>query len=215
MVGITPVWDYKFGCVWSTIPTGKIHAHSFVLRPELRIQYTCTYIKNSEHHQFWIRCTYLVFLLQEMILQQIRMPIREDVLGQQFWLSYEYIYVKKSPGIRTWPFFTFPNFVERSMLRLHLSKLWVVPLALQNNRALFGEEKRVKGAEKRGGRGLASEGGEKEKRRVKTGHEMYLFPRAWYVISTYTNGAVQIQVGLGLAENPLQTGLGQLCHSWE
>ena len=37
----------------------NIHAHSFVLGPELRIQYTYTYVKNYEHYQFRLRCTYL------------------------------------------------------------------------------------------------------------------------------------------------------------
>ena len=45
----------------------KIHAHSFVLGPELRIQYTYTYVKHSEHHRFRIRYTYLA-LLTEMCL---------------------------------------------------------------------------------------------------------------------------------------------------
>ena len=37
----------------------KINAHSFVFGPELWIQYTYTYVNNSEHHRFWIRYTYL------------------------------------------------------------------------------------------------------------------------------------------------------------
>ena len=37
----------------------KIHAHCFVSRPELRIQYTYTYANNSEHHRFGMRYTYL------------------------------------------------------------------------------------------------------------------------------------------------------------
>ena len=35
-----------------TIQQAKIHAHSFVLGPELRIQYMYTYVNNSEHHRF-------------------------------------------------------------------------------------------------------------------------------------------------------------------
>ena len=58
---------------------------------------------------------------------------------------------------------SFLNFVERSILKLPLAKLRAVPFALQN-RALFGAEKGRKGAEKRGGRGVASKGGKKEKR---------------------------------------------------
>ena len=47
-----------------TVPSQqeKIHAHSFVLGPELVIQYIYTYVKNSEHHRFRIRYTYLAFL---------------------------------------------------------------------------------------------------------------------------------------------------------
>ena len=58
---------------------------------------------------------------------------------------------------------SFPNFVERSILKLPLSELCAVPLPLQN-RAPFEEEKRRKGAEKRRGRGVANEKGEMEKR---------------------------------------------------
>ena len=49
----------------------KIHAHSFVLEPELRIQYTYTYAKHSGCHRFWIRYTYLalfaiIYLVTDM-----------------------------------------------------------------------------------------------------------------------------------------------------
>ena len=57
---------------------------------------------------------------------------------------------------------SFPNFVERSILELPLSKLCAVPLALQN-RALFERKKGRKGAEERGGRGVVSKGCKKEK----------------------------------------------------
>ena len=57
----------------------------------------------------------------------------------------------------------FPNFVERSIPELPLSKLCTVPFALQN-RALFEGEKWRKCAEKRGGRGVATKRGKKEKR---------------------------------------------------
>ena len=53
--------------------------------------------------------------------------------------------------------------MERSILKLPLSKLRAVPFALQT-RALFEAENGRKGAEKRGGRGVASKGGKKEKR---------------------------------------------------
>ena len=54
--------------------------------------------------------------------------------------------------------------LERSIPELPLSKLCAVPFALQN-RALFeGEKMARKCAEKRGGRGVASKGGKKEKR---------------------------------------------------
>ena len=46
---------------------GKIHAHSFVLRPKLWIQYTYTYVKNSEHHQFELD-TYSSRFSQEFLL---------------------------------------------------------------------------------------------------------------------------------------------------
>ena len=56
---------------------------------------------------------------------------------------------------------SFPNFLERSILKLPLSKLCVVPFALQN-RALFEGGKRAKRfPEKGGGRGVASKGGQK------------------------------------------------------
>ena len=49
----------------------KIHVHSFVLEPELEIQYTYTYVKNSERHRFGIRYTYLalfaiIYRVQDM-----------------------------------------------------------------------------------------------------------------------------------------------------
>ena len=50
----------------------------------------------------------------------------------------------------------------RSTLKLPLPKLCPVPFGLQNRALLEGEERR-KGTEKRGGRGVASKGGKKEK----------------------------------------------------
>ena len=64
---------------------------------------------------------------------------------------------------------SFPNFVERSILKLPLSKLCAVPFAIQN-RALFEGEKGAKRCQKRGGIGVASKGG---KERVKTGRLPY------------------------------------------
>ena len=58
---------------------------------------------------------------------------------------------------------SFPNLVERSILKLPLPKLCAVPLALQN-RAFFEGREGAKGAEKRGGTRVASKGGKKEKR---------------------------------------------------
>ena len=60
--------------------------------------------------------------------------------------------------------------MERSILKLPLSKLCTVPFALQNRAFSRGG----KGAEKRGGRGVASKGGKKEKGRVKTGQLLSL-----------------------------------------
>ena len=54
---------------------------------------------------------------------------------------------------------SFPNFAERSILKLPLSKLCAVPLALQN-RAFFGREQRCQEKRKRGGQ----ERGQKGKR---------------------------------------------------
>ena len=48
------------------------------------------------------------------------------------------------------------------MLTLPLSKLCAVPTRLQD-RALLEGERRAKGAEKRGGTGVASQGGQKGK----------------------------------------------------
>ena len=71
---------------------------------------------------------------------------------------------------------SFPNFVERSILKLPLSKLCAAPFALQN-RAFFEGEKgaercRDKGR-KRGGQHC--KGGKKEKRTVKTGQKSQRF----------------------------------------
>ena len=43
----------------NSIPTGKDTCVFFVLGPKLRIQYTYTYVKDSEHRRSWIWCTYL------------------------------------------------------------------------------------------------------------------------------------------------------------
>ena len=59
---------------------------------------------------------------------------------------------------------SFPSvFEESSILRLPLSKRCAVPFAPQN-RALFDKGKGRQGAEKQGGRGVASKRGKKEKR---------------------------------------------------
>ena len=58
---------------------------------------------------------------------------------------------------------SFPNFVERSMLRLPFSKLQVVPLALQN-RALFEEEKRAKRCREKGRKRAGQQKGRKGKK---------------------------------------------------
>ena len=63
---------------------------------------------------------------------------------------------------------TFPNFVERSTLKLPLSKLCAGPFALQN-RAPFEAEKRAKRCREKGGRGVASKGSKKEKRTRENG----------------------------------------------
>ena len=51
-------------------------------------------------------------------------------------------------------------------MKLPLAKLCAVPLALQNRAILEGTKGR-KGAEKRAGRGVASKGAKRKKRRVK------------------------------------------------
>ena len=59
---------------------------------------------------------------------------------------------------------SFPNFVERSILKLPLSKICAVPFALQN-RALFNGEPRAKRCPEKGRkRGGQEEGAKKEKR---------------------------------------------------
>ena len=58
---------------------------------------------------------------------------------------------------------SFPNFAERSILKLSLSKLRAVPLVLQN-RARFEEEKRAKRRREKGKKRVASKGDKKEKR---------------------------------------------------
>ena len=64
---------------------------------------------------------------------------------------------------------SFPNFVERSILELPLSKVCAVPFALQN-RALFEGEKRVKSSREKGGKRGGQQRGQKGKKgRVKTG----------------------------------------------
>ena len=57
---------------------------------------------------------------------------------------------------------SFPNFVERSILMLPLSKLCAVPFALQN-RALFEREKKAKRCQEKG-KMVAGKGGKKEKK---------------------------------------------------
>ena len=74
---------------------------------------------------------------------------------------------------------SFPNFLERSILRLPLSKLCAVPFALQN-RALFEGEKRVK----KGGRGVASKGAKRKKGRTKIG-QFQFFQNSLKVLNVY------------------------------
>ena len=70
---------------------------------------------------------------------------------------------------RFWEGIFFPNFVERSILKLPLSKLCAVPPCLQN-RALFEGEKRVKNVPGEGGKeGWAAKGAKRKEGRVKTG----------------------------------------------
>ena len=65
----------------------KIHAHSFVLGPELWIQYTYTLVQNSENHRFWVRCTYRTnssrnrceYTYVLMNSNSIRIHIRQDI----------------------------------------------------------------------------------------------------------------------------------------
>ena len=54
--------------------------------------------------------------------------------------------------------------VERSILKLPLSKVCAVTLALQNRALLEGGRKGQKDADKRRGRGVANKGGKKENR---------------------------------------------------
>ena len=56
---------------------------------------------------------------------------------------------------------SFPNLVERSILKLPLCKRCAVPFALRN-RALLEGEKTAKRCRENGGRGVASKGGKKE-----------------------------------------------------
>ena len=57
---------------------------------------------------------------------------------------------------------SFPNFVERSILELPLSKLCSVPFALQN-RALFKGEKGAKRCREKGGKRGGKQKGQKGK----------------------------------------------------
>ena len=59
---------------------------------------------------------------------------------------------------------SFPSFVDRPILILPFSVPRGVPLSLLHNTALFKGGKGREGAEKRRGRGVASKGGEEEKR---------------------------------------------------
>ena len=71
---------------------------------------------------------------------------------------------------------SFPNFVERSILKVPLSKLCAVPLALQN-RALFEGRKRVDKCREQGRERGGQQKGQK-KGRVKTGQEVSVFQTA-------------------------------------
>ena len=68
---LPPFFTPDFHCLNIPSQQEKIHAHSFVFEPEFRIQYTYTYMKNSECHRFWIRYTYLalfatIYLVTDM-----------------------------------------------------------------------------------------------------------------------------------------------------
>ena len=69
---------------------------------------------------------------------------------------------------------SFPNFVERSILKLPLSKLCAVPFALQN-RALFEAEKRAKRCREKGRKRGGQQRGQKGKKDAwKTDQDMIL-----------------------------------------
>ena len=53
-----------------SISTGQIHAHSFVLRTEIGIQCTYTYVNNSQHHRAELD-THILRLSQGFLLCQI------------------------------------------------------------------------------------------------------------------------------------------------
>ena len=78
----------------------KIHAHSFVLRRELRIQYTYTYVKNSEHLRFLIRYTYLALFAGICRVTDTNTHMRKKFLVNELEFKKKCIYVKKSPGIQ-------------------------------------------------------------------------------------------------------------------
>ena len=61
----------------------KTHAHSFVLGPELRIQYTHTCVNNSEHHRFELD-THTLRFSQEFILQLLRIHVGKLFLANEF-----------------------------------------------------------------------------------------------------------------------------------
>ena len=75
-----------------TIPAGKGTSALFCFRPELPIQYTYRYVQNSEHHRLWIRYTHLALFAG--------IYLATDANTYTWKMCYEYIYAKKSPGIR-------------------------------------------------------------------------------------------------------------------
>ena len=62
----------------------KIHAHSFVLEPELRIQYTYIYVNNSECHRFWIRYTHLAFFAIIFLVTDMNTHTWKTLLDNEF-----------------------------------------------------------------------------------------------------------------------------------
>ena len=81
-----------------TIPTGRKHAHSFVSGPELRIQYTYTCVRNSEHHRLELDI-HTSPLSQEFILQAYRHTYVEHFSVSDLELNTNTYQSRNSPGI--------------------------------------------------------------------------------------------------------------------